>query len=158
MNMIDWSILFGTWLQSDSSELLRNIFLGYPPFSEKPLKAIAHAGSLFFDAISILMAHMYQVGDDAHKKNEAVLNTTFVQMYDAVLYNSDLSTATDPTAYHDYGLARSANNKLHGSFDAETFGHPAVSSSILYRVCRCKLHILWKSCLRTLPPSLTIHQ
>ena len=109
--MIDWSILFATWLKSDSTELLRNIFLGYTPFSEKPLKAIAHPGSLFFDAISILMAHMYQVGDDAHKKNEAVLNTVFVQMYDAVLYNSDLSIPTDPTAYHDYGLARSANYK-----------------------------------------------
>ena len=56
------------------------------------------------------MAHIYQVGDDAHKKNEAVCTTTFVQMYDAVLYNSDLSTTADPQAYHDYGLARSANN------------------------------------------------
>jgi hypothetical protein len=111
MNIIDWSIQFGTWIMSDDTELLRNIFLGYAPFSEKPLKAIAHPGSLFFDAISILFAFMYSIGPDSHKKNEAVLNTTFVTMYDAVLHNSELGTQQDPEAYHTYALNRSANNK-----------------------------------------------
>lgn len=132
-----WAIEFGTWIMDDSLGVRRNIFLGQFPYSNAAVKTAARAGSLFFDALTIVGVHLYDIGSDAQMKSEAAGNSTFVTMYDEVLVHADLTDYSQPQKdqeYYQAAVSRHWNDKGNSM------------ETLLFKLYEtCQFHLLYYS-------------